>query len=429
MVFFFLVERTDQRGTSFHSVHRHRKIVDRMVKKKRSPHWDFNGMSETSEQFTHLFISVTSVTRLQKYTMRSLFIKTQLHPMLLPITTHSVWCSSPEVHINAGFEVDLSQLSGVHLSDLNVTVELHSRQQQSSTLIGVAELPISQKKVVELNGRNAVFYFKKSRINLQKPGSTATVAKLVVTMAAGYEDQRAYIDPPIKFMQVIAKENAAFRRRLSMDEEKLKKQAQWKTRAKENGYLPEDEVKEMWEVFAKANGWVPPTSDVSLSMSGPVEDANIDPCFVWPPKPVVEVSVKGPKMAIHSDVIVSFDPMPLGRSCRLISRSVSVFDLFRKHAFRSFYDKDDETDAELDSHLSRTLKNRKKMRLPKLPKLAQTPCSMRNWKQNMNGISASPAVPKRRDEITLSPSLERILSGSEFIEGMELHLSDVESDD
>ena len=38
-----------------------------------------------------------------------------------------------------------------------------------------------------------------------------------------------------------------------MDEEKLKKQAQWKTRAKENGYLPEDEVKEMWEVFAKAN--------------------------------------------------------------------------------------------------------------------------------------------------------------------------------
>lgn len=387
-------------------------------------------MSESDDRFTHLFISIASVSRLQKFTMRSLFIKALLHPVILPITTHSVWCSSPEVRMDTGFEIDLSKLGDVTLKDLNVVLELHSRQQQTNALIGVVELPLTQRKLVDLNGRDAVFFYRKSRLNLLKPGSTTAVARITVTVAAGYEDQRAFIDPPIKFTQITTKENAVVRRRMSVDEDKVKKEDTWKKSAMANGFMPEAEVRANWELFARQHGWRPPGREACLSVSPPLTEVNIDPCYVGPSAPPPEATSSGQGMRIQSNVVVSFDPNSLGKSCPLISRSVSVFDLFRDHAFRSFYEKDDESDVELDNHLSHTFKYRRKMRLPRLPKVAKTPQSVSTWRQATNPMmSPPPPQRKTREEITLTPSLERILSGSEFIEGMELHLSDVESDD
>ena len=371
-------------------------------------------MNESDARFTHLFISIGSLSRLQKFTMRSLFVKAVLHPAVLPITTHSIWCSSPDVK----------------LKDLNMVLELHSRQQQATALIGVVELPLTQRKIVEVNGREAVFFYRRSRLSIVKPGSTAGLARIVVTVAIGYEDQRALIDPPIKFTQITPRENAAARRRMSVDEERIRKEEAWKKSAKAHGYMPEQEVRDSWEVFARRNGWMPPAGEVNLSVVRPVVDVNVAPFGVCVVKPAPEVTHSGPAMEIHSSVVVSFDPTPIGKSCPLISRSVSVFDLFRDHAFRSFYEKDDESDGELDNYLSRTFKYHKKMRLPRLPKLARTPQSVSNWRRALSPMM-SPPPPERkpREEITLTPSLERILSGSEFIEGLELHLSDVESDD
>lgn len=391
--------------------------------------------SMNPSRFSHLYVCVSSARKLNRFSMRSLFIKIQLHPLVQPLISHSVWCHRPDIQFNAAFMIDLDKMPKVSIYNLNLDIELHTRQLQSSQQVGNTRLQMKQGDSLIRANLPIIYYFKESTVPIIDTLSSNEVGKFVVTVALGYQEHRNHVEPPIRFVSAVIK-------RISPGSPKERKtEEKWMIQAEKHGWMSKDFILENWEKFARDQGWYESKTNFSIENSDPLTiGLQITPQASGDllNQPYIEdftpEEVQRHSISLVNDT-VDILPEKIKKKMR-ITHPITVMRKQPKSAPRFFdqYRAKIESEADFDKNVGKYIKRKNSTSFRRFQSLPRNRRSTRIPRVPTHPpLNISPKPPKRMESpnprsIVKSPSLERILAGIEQPEGLLFHLSDFEDE-
>ncbi|OHT14317.1 hypothetical protein TRFO_15366 [Tritrichomonas foetus] len=245
------------------------------------------------QNFTHFFIGVTSARRLYRFTTRSLFLKFKIHPSVESFISHTIWCQKSDVSFNSAFSIDLSKLGpSITYQDLKIIIELHTKQLQTSKLIGIVNVSLGSFDILEINSNPIFIFYNKEKLPISDPNGNGNIGKIEVIAALGFNNQMSSICSPLRFQNAkITFKKHPIQFTKNKDENKNEDKIGYKNEGKieykdedkgeykdedkieykdspkemlntnewiQNNWLPIDSVIKNWKAYAKSNGWTKP---------------------------------------------------------------------------------------------------------------------------------------------------------------------------
>ena len=256
-------------------------------------HYNGNLRQYSLNKFSHLYIAVSVGKKLQNFSMRSLFLQFRLNPSYQPIISHSDWCHKSDIHFDSTIMIPLAKLTRIKIEDLQLAVELHTRQLLSSQHLGTTKLPLKTAEIFSKLRKPLIYFYKQSNQPILDAFSESIIGRLVVTVAFGFEEHANFVEPPLKFtltpIQPFKKYSSNIQLQnqsddyienpssLSSIDKKLTltQKLILDTKIAEFKWYLERDVKENWEKYALANGWRKVYNGNPLQIQSDVEQLSL----------------------------------------------------------------------------------------------------------------------------------------------------------